>query len=237
MSFHVIGASGHPGSLVLASTFFASTITASANLAVKIVAVVVVLSFLLIFGSLVWQVLSFSAKSRRSGLSPQEFVQAGQQLVAEKIHQAVEEWSVPPELSLPKPRPLRTGSLILAWVPAASALFIAAVLALITWNTTLYVWPSVVLLAVGGVVRFFRHRNEKRLLMYGEPARAVITSSDKRGYYLQYHDAAGTLIKGQLARNRVHNKVVLTVLYDPQRPRQFISYPVTRYAIAVPGSL
>jgi hypothetical protein len=176
-------------------------------------------------------------KRKRSGLSPQEFVRAGQQASAEQVQQAVEEWSVPPGLDAPTPRPLRTGNLILAWMPAAPLLFIVVVLAVITWNTKLYVWPSVILLAIGCVIRFFRHRNEKKLLVYGEPARALITHSNKSVHHLEYHDAAGALIKGQLARNRVHNKVVLTVLYDLQRPRQFISYPVTRYKIAVPGTL
>lgn len=225
--------SPHGAGVVSCAGFFFAPV----NVVGEIVGAVVVLSVLFVFGAFVWQVFSFSAKRKRSGLSPQEFVAAGQQKVAEQIHQAVDEWSLPPELSLPAPRPLRSGNLLLAWMPGASLLILMAILALITWNTKLYVWPSVSLLAIGCVMRFCRHRNERRLLMYGEPARAVITYSDKSLHHLEYHDGAGTLIRGQLARNRVHNKVVVTVLYDPQRPRQFISYPVTRYAIAVPGSL
>jgi hypothetical protein len=53
-------------------------------------------------------------------------------------------------------------------------------------------------------------------------------------WYPEYHDAAGELIKGTLSKESPPQNPVLTVLYDPDKLRQFISYPVARHAIAIP---
>jgi hypothetical protein len=225
MGSYRIALAGHAGYFVFASIDIS-----------EIVSAFVGFGFVCIFGWFVWQVLAAGARRKRSGLSPQEFIQSELRVVAEKRHQDVEEWSVPPELSLPTPRLLQTGNVVLAWMPRAWLLFLVIVFAVITWGTKFYPWASVILLAIGCVIRLFRHRREKNLLTYGQPARAVITHSDKRLHHIEYCDAAGNLFKNAIARSGIQKKDAVTVLYDPQRPRQFTSYPVRRYRIAVPGS-
>ncbi len=191
-----------------------------------------------VVGSLAWQIWDFGVRRRRSGQSPKEFLRANQQLAAEQLNKAVEEWRVPPELNLPAPRPIRSGRFGKRLQRSIPFILLLTFLGLITWQTTWRLWPSTV---VGGfflLIAYFTHRKEYRLLKWGSPARAGVTSVSMGGasgggsWNLQYHDASGTLIKGSVSRGSPPKNPVLTVLYDPAKPTKFIAYPVTRYEIA-----
>jgi hypothetical protein len=84
---------------------------------------------------------------------------------------------------------------------------------------------------------YARRRKEQRLLKWGTPARAVATAQFwGRGvtfHEFEYLDAAGNLMRGrdQHARMPRGGKEVMTVLYDPDRPSEFMSYPGTYYEI------
>lgn len=109
-------------------------------------------------------------------------------------------------------------------------------------------WPSVIFAGIAGLSALpghFKGRKEKKLLRWGKPARAVVTdilhspggphSSGSTRSKLEYHDDAGNLVKGIVDRKLSQNQV-LTILYDPEKPSRFTTYPVARYVIGEPGS-
>ncbi len=186
-----------------------------------------------VVGSLVWQIREFGVKRRQSGQSPEQYVRAMEQVGAEQVRKAVEEWTVPSELTLPTPRPVKSGSLGRRLAVSLPFILLLAFLGYITWGTTWRLWPSAVVGAFLLMIGSLTHRKELRLLKWGKPARAVVTSVTNGLWMLEYQDAAGELIKGSLSRGSPPRNPVLTVLYDPDKPRQFIPYPVARYAIAI----
>ena len=101
------------------------------------------------------------------------------------------------------------------------------------------IWPGAI---YGGIAARFvvsgyiKQRKEHRLLEWGKPARAVVTASDLRGLTLwtfEYSDDAGNLVRTRERRSGVPKggSEVMTVLYDPNSPHEFISYPGARYEI------
>jgi TRAP-type C4-dicarboxylate transport system permease small subunit len=220
---------------------------------------------------------------KQTGLSPDQLLKAAQQLASEQLHEAAQQWSLPPELNLPPPRPVRSaplGTRLLRTLPrifrpGLAILFIYAIVVTIMTNRNPRELPSLVLhafldflhaprwqgwmlwpsLIFGGVAGFivlsghFQRRKEKRLLKWGNPARAAVTaiSSSTSGagrtsgsisytWTLAYSDAAGKRVRGYLNRNAEPrpDQLALTVLYDPDKPHQFIVYPVAQFKIAVP---
>ncbi|MFZ0957271.1 MAG: hypothetical protein WAN60_13065 [Candidatus Sulfotelmatobacter sp.] len=194
------------------------------------------------FGSLLWQIWDFSVKRKRSGQSPEQFLQAKEQLGAEQMSKAVNEWRLPPELNLPAPRPVTSGRLGTRLRRSIPFLLLLMFLGLITWQTTWRLWPSAVLGSLFLLIGYFTHKKEQNLLKWGKPARAVVTSFSMGGaggggaWQLEYHDAAGNLIKGSVSRGSPPKNPVLTVLYDPDKPHRFTPYPVARYQIVAPES-
>ena len=107
-------------------------------------------------------------------------------------------------------------------------------------------WPSAIFWGIAGLSalpRHFKRRKEKKLLRWGKPARAVVTgvfhhqggpkSSGSTESKLEYQDDAGNLVKGYVNRKLSQNQV-LTVLYDPDKPSRFTTYPVAGYEISIP---
>ncbi len=231
MSFHWSGLANNLGIVIFAviNTIWYILLGLAALFAIFVV------------GSLAWQIWDFGVRRRRSGQSPKEFLRANEQLAAEQLSKAVEEWRVPPELNLPTPRPIRSGRFGKRLRRSIPFILLLMFLGLITWQTTWRLWPSTV---VGGfflLIAYLTHRKEYRLLKWGSPARAVVTSISMGGssgggsWNLQYQDASGILIKGSVSRGSPPKNPVLTVLYDPAKPTKFISYPVVRYEIAATG--
>jgi hypothetical protein len=104
-------------------------------------------------------------------------------------------------------------------------------------------WPSVIFGGLTGLIvlsGYFTRRKQQKLLRWGNPARAVVSSwSTSRGNYtwtLQYHDAAGNTVNTSLDNRRSKPEMgqVLTVLYDPDKPSRFTTYPVAGYEIGMP---
>ena len=232
MSFHWSGLENHPGivSLVGSLTVW------------HIMAIFVCLFAVYILGSLVWQIRDYGVKRRRSGQSPEQFLHANEQLAAEQVSKAMEEWRLPPELNLPMPRPVRSGHLGTRLLQSIPFILFLVFIAFLTWRTTWRLWPSAIVGGVFVLIGYFTHRKELRLLKWGKPARAVVTSVTMGGgggtgsWNLEFNDAAGNLINGSLSRGSPPKNPVLTVLYDADKPHEFIPYPVARYEIAVPGT-
>jgi hypothetical protein len=231
MSFHWSGLANNLGIVIFAvtSTMWYILICLAGLFAIFVV------------GSLAWQIWDFGVRRRRSGQSPKEFLRANEQLAAEQLSKAVEEWRVPLELTLPAPRPIRSGRFGKRLRGSIPFILLLMFLGLITWQTTWRLWPSTVVGVFFLLIAYLTHRKEYRLLKWGSPARAVVTSvsignsSGGGSWNLQYHDASGTLIKGSVSRGSPPKNPVLTVLYDPAKPTKFIPYPVVRYEIAGTG--
>jgi len=223
MCFHWSGLENHPGIVTLVGSL---TVW-------YILAFLACLFAIYVMGSLVWQIRDYGVKRRRSGQSPEQFLHANEQLAAEQVSKAMDEWRPPPELNLPMPRPVRSGHLRTRLLQTIPFILLLMFLAFLTWQTTWRLWPSAIVGGVFVLIGYFIHRKELRLLKWGKPARAVVTSITRGLWNLEYRDAAGNLIKGNLSRGSPPKNPVLTVLYDPDRPRQFIPYPVPRYRIAV----
>ncbi|MGD0227030.1 MAG: hypothetical protein ABSF71_32285 [Terriglobia bacterium] len=110
-------------------------------------------------------------------------------------------------------------------------------------------WPSVIFGGIAGLSALpghFKRRKGKKLLRWGKPARAVVTgvfhhpggpkSSGSTESKLEYQDDADNLVKGYVDRKLFQGQVV-TVLYDPDKPSRFTTYPVAGYEIGVPENL
>jgi len=100
------------------------------------------------------------------------------------------------------------------------------------------IWPSGIYGGIAAMVvvsEFGKQRRELKLLQWGTPARAVATLIVSRGQYweFEYADAAGNLVRNRHRPTRVPEGYsgVMTVLYNPDRPQEFISYPGVRYEI------
>lgn len=200
------------------------------------IAVALACSFgLFLFGCLMWQVWTQGVKNKRSGASPEQFHRSTEKLLDEQLQKSTEEWRVPPELDLPLPRPVRTGPLTPRLLRTLPFVFLLALIALLTWQTKLRFWPTAIFAAVGAVIAFSKGRSEKRLLQWGTPTRAVITHSNQSVLHLEYQDEAGNRVRSAISRgSRSVQNPVLTILYDPQNPRESIAYPAARYEIATP---
>jgi hypothetical protein len=108
-------------------------------------------------------------------------------------------------------------------------------------------WPSMIFLGFTGLSALpghLRRRKQKKLLRRGKPARAVVTavlhrpgspkSSGGTRSKLEYQDDAGNAVTGYVDRKLFQDQV-LTVLYDPDKPSRFTTYPVAGYEIGIPG--
>jgi hypothetical protein len=258
MSFHWNGLANDPGSLMM----FAVAV-------MPIVFSLVVVFALYAFGSMIWSGMQAKRRRLMSGQSPEQFLQSAD----EQVRKAEEEWSLPPELNVPTPRPVRSrplGIRLLRGLPHLIFLMALAVLIYtggylwthVTWPQNLpsfvfhgflgflqapqwqewMLWPSVVFAGLAGLTSLpahFQRRNERRLLKWGVPARAVVTavSIGRRGNWwdCQYSDTAGNVIKTSSRSSMPRRgQLVLTILYDPDKPHHFITYPVARYLIAGP---
>jgi hypothetical protein len=184
-------------------------------------------------------------------------------------------WSLPQELTLPTPRPikgkgvarahyLRTvggkfllfgGMALVAWILSGLSQAPGATIGA-KWERYVeggpYEWLTLALLVYSGgfVVWVFHtlwYRKAERLLRWGKPARAVVTDVESRATHdksetiteyweskLEYQDDAGNIIRRKV-RGKKHKHEVLTVLYDPDKPKKFLVYPVPEYEIGGPG--
>jgi hypothetical protein len=102
-------------------------------------------------------------------------------------------------------------------------------------------WPTVIFAGFAAVMSlpgYFWGRRTKWLLMWGTPARAVITSfaggTGGVWWHLEYPDADGNVIKTTLLRHSTPDArhSVLTVLYNPAKPHDLITYPVPQYRVS-----
>jgi len=180
-------------------------------------------------------------------------------------------WSPPQELTLPTPRPVRRvkrgrGARFFGYGPhfVAGPIIFGSIPALFVlgwsdeYRSTLWTPLDLYALSVAGVegmvfllfwwLYHSTYRKREQLLMWGRPARAVVTHvvfEQGRNYRrwvstLEYQDDAGKLVKTKLSsRSSVFStNQVLTVLYDPDKPRRYMIYPVVGFEIAEPkGSL
>ena len=228
MISHWSGLRNVPGFIILMAVFF-------------------LLAFIGVGGSLLRQGLQARRRQLKSGLSPLEFYEAEKQLAAEQVRKAAEAWSLPPELNLPTPRPVKSaplGTRLLRSLPRLTSLM---VLAIFIYSYGLYIgvtpgrlmlWTSViygVLAGLSALPGYFQRRKEQKLFRWGKPARAVVTAVARRGKsgtisHVEYQDAAGNLVKRHL-NYRLSQGQVLTVLYDPDKPSRFTTYPGVGYEI------
>jgi hypothetical protein len=114
-----------------------------------------------------------------------------------------------------------------------------------------YEWLNLALLVYSGgffvwVFLTLWYRKAERLLRWGKPARAVVTDVQYRSTHdksetigghweskLEYQDDAGNIIRRTIHAGKRKNEV-LTVLYDPDKPKKFMVYPVREYEIGGP---
>ncbi|MGA9978170.1 MAG: hypothetical protein WBQ08_06010 [Candidatus Sulfotelmatobacter sp.] len=82
MNIRWSGSVNHPGLAMLAIANSARTIVW------YILAFLTGLFAICVFGSLLWQIWDYSVKQRRSGQSPEQFLQAKEQLGAEQVSKA-----------------------------------------------------------------------------------------------------------------------------------------------------
>jgi hypothetical protein len=91
---------------------------------------------------------------------------------------------------------------------------------------------------------YLSRRKAERLLKWGKPAAALVThvqwhavKGGARSWEstLEYQDDAGNFLKRRVPVKLSENQV-LTVLYDPERPKKSTVYPVAGYEIGEPGS-
>ncbi len=264
MSFHWSGLANVPGSVILMVVFFLAAFLGAGGLALR-------------------RLLQARRRWLKSGLPIVEFTKAEEQLAAERVRKAAEEWSLPPELSLPTPRHVRGAPLgarllrslprILFLIVLASFIYtigflsthvtpvardqsvpsyifdafldmLQAFLQVPQWQRWM-LWPSVIFWGLTGLSALpghFRRRKEQKLLRWGKPARAVVTdvlhspggpkSSGSTRSKLEYQDDASNLVRGYVDRKLSQNQV-LTVLYDPDKPSRFTTYPVAGYEIGI----
>jgi len=229
------GSANHPGPAMLVIANGAPLITVW-----HILAFLAGLLAICVFGSLLWQIWDYGVRQRRPGQSPEQFLQANEQLGAEQLRKAAEEWRLPPELSLPTPRPVKSGRPGTRLLQSVPFLLLLMFLGLITWHTTWRLWPSRSAWAPLALDWILHASEGTEVAQVGKPARAVVTSVSMGGgagaWNLEYHDSAGNLIKGSLSRGSPPKTPVLTVLYDPDMPHRFTPYPVVRYQIVAPES-
>lgn len=203
-------------------------------------------------------------------------VEQSRKAEAELVRKAGEDWSPPPELNLPAPRPIRRAHLGIRLLGSLPTVFLLTIFMVFIYTFGFIIphgmpggrpqelpsfifhafldflqapqwqgwmlWPSVIFGGLTGLIvlsGYFTRRKQQKLLRWGNPARAVVSSwSTSRGNYtwtLQYHDAAGNTVNTSLDNRRSKPEMgqVLTVLYDPDKPQRFITYPVARYEIRV----
>jgi hypothetical protein len=173
------------------------------------------------------------------------------------------EWSPPPELTLPTPRPVRI---------RAQGIFLKVCGAIIV-SFLLFFWffigdtfyeaiarnpqervLSLVAVAIfvafgvltGGVFKFFFWPSrELKLLRLGSPARAVITEVRTQpskydisyGVTFEFRDDAHNTTRGSVnwfLSWTPETGDVVTALYDPNNPKRCTLYPARSYGIAVP---
>jgi len=275
MSTHWSGLASVPGTVAL--------VVAIADTS-HIITYVVVSVFICFMGLIIWSMVDANLRRIRAGQSSAQLLKAAEQLAAERLHKAVEEWRLPPELNLPTPRRVRSaplGARLLRSLPrilflTVLAIFIYTVGFLYThvvpvareesvpsflfhaflamahdflqapqWQRWM-LWPSVIFGSVAGLSalpRHFKRRKEKKLLRWGKPARAVVTdvvhhpggpkSSGSTESKLEYQDDGGNLVKGYVDR-KLSQTQVLTILYDPDKPSRFTTYPVAGYEVGIP---
>lgn len=106
-----------------------------------------------------------------------------------------------------------------------------------------HAWMAVPIIVYGGGIaafvlsRYRKRSKERRLLQWGIPARARLTVMTRGGAgwcVFEFQDAAG--IRYKFNENRPvypeGGAAIVTVLYDPDKPSDFVCYPGERYAIA-----
>jgi len=99
--------------------------------------------------------------------------------------------------------------------------------------------PTLVTLLVLLPRSYFALRRTERLLRRGKPARAVVTEVSgppTRGdwkFNLEFQDSAGSLVQTWAtgSSQRFSRGQVLTILYDPEEPNTWITYPVPGYEV------
>ena len=211
---------------------------------------------------------------RRGSIKVLSHDEVAQKREAEQ-REAEEGWSVPPELNLPTPRPVRRTHLGIRLLRSLRMVLLLAIMMYLIYEPGFVflhggrpspppvvfhkflnflrapywqgwmLWPSVIFWGVAGLivlVGYSRGRKQQKLLRWGKPACAAITSymagggGRGRTWTVQYRDAAGNLVKAYLANVPSRSKPgqVLTVLYDSDKPSRCITYPVWGYEIGVP---
>jgi type IV secretory pathway TrbD component len=173
------------------------------------------------------------------------------------------EWSPPPELTLPTPRPVRItwhrifirvcGAIIVSfllffWFFIGDAVYYA--IARNPQERVMSLVAVAVFVAFGlltGVVfkSFFWPSRESKLLRWGSPARAVITEvrthasnySVSYSVAFEFRDDAHTTARGSVdwfLSWTPETGDVVTALYDPDNPKRCTLYPARSYRIAKP---
>ncbi|HTI36709.1 MAG TPA: hypothetical protein VL484_04045 [Vicinamibacterales bacterium] len=157
-------------------------------------------------------------------------------------------WTTPPELSASTPRRLKwTGAAILTVVWTSLYLFCVLAIVLATFDSArrghlLPYWVPLVsfgfwiFLAALAVLPI---RKERRLLRYGEPVAGVVTSNPqgrvpKYGYVLKYEFQLpdGSTVDGRTQRDaRLHNGALVSIVYDPAKPRRNDLYPTRLFRV------
>jgi hypothetical protein len=208
------------------------------------------------------------------GIQDQQLSRLSGELAAqsEQAAKSLQAWRLPPELSTPPPRliksvPLGTrlsrslsrAILFLAiaigtcgfWyllghhmsVPGMLNAFLEFLKAPRVQGWMIQPGPAISLVAfavVGAwlvVLGYIKQRKERRLLKWGKPTRAIAAArryGSHTYWTFEYSDAAGSPVSVREVHSGRPKRAsgVITVLYDPDRPREFIRYPGVSYEIA-----
>jgi hypothetical protein len=152
------------------------------------------------------------------------------------------DWSVPPELLIPVPRPVR-GNRVTPYQWIFGIVFVAGITSLVVWVAGFFIGACWIAMAASWGYRVVSEH--KRLLKWGKPARAVVVEATRMGggrtprYYstsFEYQDDTGDRIRSSPQRLGVELAVgsVMTVLYDPKKPSTCVMYPMDGLEIALP---
>jgi hypothetical protein len=234
--------------------------------------VIILLSIIALpFVYFVGYIIADGVRMKRSGpWTPQQLAH----VAVEHRETEKQEWTLPPELNVPTPRPVRSasaGARLLRTLPQTLSLAALAIvvyafaftdthampkqggpeISLLVqrflaflhaprWDHWMF-WPSVVFGTVAGLVLligYFRRREEKQLLKWGIPTRAVVirtwgNSRSGQNWELEYSDASGNTIKTRIVRSTLPQPghEVFTILYDQSKPHRLVTYPVARYTV------
>jgi hypothetical protein len=203
----------------------------------------IVIGWAVVLGAFIWN--GVRLKQRRKGASLEQLLAAQ----SDQLGKSYREWRLPSELNIPTPRSIKNSPLgprlsrnlrkIVSFLVIAIGIYGFLFLLLHGEWRGWTILPSAI---CGGIALWFvvseytQRRKEQRLLKWGTPARAVATATAWNGmlwWEFEYSDAAGKLVRARDMHARVPRggAEVMTILHDPDRPREFMSYPGMHYEI------